>query len=452
MKAHRLFCAGCLLLISSNAQALQFYVSPTGNDAGTGTAGDPWQTLQHAANQVAAGDTVNVAGGTYVGFQLTASGTQFDPIVFQAAAGVTINQANASTDDGINLEQVSHVTLDGFSVTGVPRAGIRVVGIDGSHSQGVVLRNNIADQNGRWGILTGYTDDILIEHNQTSRSGDEHGIYVSNSGDRPIIRRNLVWGNNASGIQINADGTLPGDGIVTGALVENNTIFDNGTGGGSALNFDGLQDSRIQNNLLYDNHSSGISLYRIDGSDGSKNNVVVNNTVLQAADGRWALNVQDGSTGNFAANNILLNDHSFRGSLDISSDSLSGFVSDNNVVMDRFTTDGGNTVLSLSQWQSLTGQDAASLIALPDDLFVDPDNDNYHLAELSPAIDAGTSLQAPAFDLEGTPRPLGAAHDIGAFEAVPEPSGIVLAAVGSFALLFFAPRNRNPKRKATRRT
>ena len=64
---------------------------------------------------------------------------------------------------------------------------------------------------------------------------------------------------------------------------------------------DGVQNSRIENNLIYSNHASGISLYQIDGGGSSKNNVVVNNTIYEANDARWALNIQDGSTGNYAA-------------------------------------------------------------------------------------------------------------------------------------------------------
>src|SRR5262249_60466214 len=111
----------------------------------------------------------------------------------------------------------------------------------------------------------------------------EHGIYVSNSGDRPVIRGNYVWGNRGNGIHMNGDRFQGGDGIISNALVEQNVIIENGRGGGSGINAAGVQDSRFQNNLIYNTHASGISLYRIDGSEGSKRNVVVNNTVVVAA-------------------------------------------------------------------------------------------------------------------------------------------------------------------------
>jgi Right handed beta helix region len=101
-----------------------------------------------------------------------------------------------------------------------------------------------------------------------SRSVAEHGIYVSNSGDRPVIRRNHVWGNSGNGIHMNADLSQGGDGLITGAVVEANVIHGNGRTGGSGINGDGVQGSRIVNNILYDNHASGISLYRIDAPRG----------------------------------------------------------------------------------------------------------------------------------------------------------------------------------------
>jgi hypothetical protein len=207
----------------------------------------------------------------------------------------------------------------------------------------------------------------------------------------------------------------PGDGIITGALVENNLIHGNGVGGGSGINMDGVQDSLIRNNLLYDNHAGGISLYQIDGGGPSTGNRVLNNTALVASNGRWALNIQDGATGNTVRNNILYNLHSFRGSIDICSACLTGFTSDRNVVMNRFVIDGGSN-LTRAQWQAATGQDANSVVAVPSALFIDTAGNDYRLSATSPALDMGeTRADVPA-DLVGTMRPQGAGFDVGAYE------------------------------------
>jgi hypothetical protein len=48
--------------------------------------------------------------------------------------------------------------------------------------------------------------------------------------------------------------------------------------------------------------------------------------------------------------------------------------------------------------------------------FVDHIGGDYHLADDSPLIDAGTAVAWVIFDFEGDRRPIGAAHDIGADE------------------------------------
>lgn len=411
----RLPLAASFLLVTGTAtvaHAETYYVASDGDNGNTGLQGAPWGDLQHAADTVGPGDTVIVSAGNYNGFYLETSGEDGAPIVFQAEDGVVIDQENAVTPDGINLEGASYVVIEGFNVVGTNRAGIRAV--LGDH---VTLRRNKSEDNFKWGILTGFCDNVVIEDNETSGSQDEHGIYVSNSADGPIIRRNRIHDNNANGLHMNGDAEQGGDGIISNALVEANVIWGNGQGGGgSGINCDGVQSSRIVNNLIYNTHASGISLYRIDGGGPSTGNTVVNNTVFVASNGRWALNIQDGSTGNHVYNNILLNAHSSRGSIDISADSLDGLVSDYNVLMDRMTTNGGDSILSLSEWQTQTGGDASSLVAGADTLFVSASEDDYHIGMTSPAVDAGTSTEAPNGDLENVGRPVGPAFDIGAYE------------------------------------
>src|SRR5690349_5110339 len=100
---------------SSGVNAAQYFVSTTGSDTAAGTSDAPWRTLQRAANIVGPGDKVTVRQGNYTGFYLDTSGTAAAPIEFFAEPGVLINQRNATTPDGINLEGASYVVIDGFS-------------------------------------------------------------------------------------------------------------------------------------------------------------------------------------------------------------------------------------------------------------------------------------------------------------------------------------------------
>jgi hypothetical protein len=393
------------------AAATDYYVAPGGSDAQSGTSpASAWATLQKAADTVTAGDTVHVADGNYAGFDLRRSGTALSPIVFLAdgsAAAITSN--NGVTPDGINVENAAHVVLDGFVVQGRTRAGIRAA--VGHH---ITIRGCRCGNNGRWGIFTGFVDDLVIEDNETWGSVLEHGIYVSNSGDRPRIRRNHSHDNHAIGIHMNGDLSQGGDGTISEALVEDNVIHGNGVGGGSGINMDGVVDSVVRNNLLFDNHASGISLYRIDGATGSTGNLVSHNTVINASDARWCINISDASTGNTLRNNILFNHHSFRGAITLDPSSAPGFSSDYNSLMSRFSVNGGSTVISLASWQAL-GRDTHSFLAAPTDHFVSPSSD-FHLLPTSPAIDAGTAAGSSATDLDGNPRPVGSAPDLGPYE------------------------------------
>jgi hypothetical protein len=419
--------ASLSLLAAGAVLGSTFHVKPPaqgGNDDNTGSELAPWATLQHAADEVGPGDVVIVHAGAYAGFQLETSGTADSRITFRTAPGetVTIDQDLPDGVDGINLEGASYVTVQGFHVADRTRTGIRAVLCD--H---VTIRGNVLEHNGTWGVLTGCCDDLVIEGNYAAASVVEHGMYVSNSGDRPLIRGNVIVGNDDNGIHMNGDlsipceGSTPQDGVISFAVVEGNTIVDNGAGeGGSAINCDGVQDSIIRNNLIHSTHSSGISLYRDDGGAPSHRNQVLGNTVLVASDGRWALNVQNDSTATTVRNNILWSEQGFRGAMDICPGCLAGFTSNRNLVENRFTLDGGDSVLTLAQWRTATGQDLQSVVIATATalaaLFVDQAGGDYHLATGSAALDAGEALSDLRFDLERSQRPQGPGWDAGAFE------------------------------------
>jgi parallel beta-helix repeat protein len=363
------------------------------------------------------GDTVIVQPGTYAGAKFSRSGTAIAPITFQAPTDVLISAPGAlnTNHDNLWIRNANYVIIDGFEVMSAPRSGIAIQGEPNAPATGNVLRDNYCHDNGRWGIFTGYALNVVIEDNETSYSGLEHGIYVSNSADNPIIRRNLAHHNHDSGIQINADPALPGDGIITNALIENNIIYENGVGGGAAINLASVRNSLIRNNLLYNNHASGIAGWD-DGAGnkwGTKKNKFFNNTILQAANGRFALVLMNGSSGNQVTNNILIHKGT-RGSIEVDRSSLTGLKSDYNVGNNRFSFN--EEFITLAQWQKKK-QDKHSLLwsSLPA-VFADPDTDDYHLASGSPAIDTGVPLVNVPHDLDGQARPQGIGYDIGAYE------------------------------------
>jgi hypothetical protein len=390
----------------ATAYASTWHVAPIGNDSNDGSATSPWRTIQTAANAVMPGDTVMIQAGTYTGFVVSARGTAQAPITFTGVGAVNIDGAATVDRDAVHIEGASYVVIEGLRVTGAKRAGISALECD--H---ITIRNNHVDANARWGVFSSFCDDLLVENNEASRSGTEHGIYASNSADRPVIRGNLIWGNGMCGVHMNGDINFGGDGVISGAIIEDNVIRDNGVRGGSAINGDGVTGALIRNNVIDGNHASGISLYQIDGGAPSSNNTIVNNTVRMASDARWAVNIQDGAAGNVLRNNILLHPAPARGAVDLCATCMAGLVSEHNVVVGRFQIAG--TMIDLATWSSRTG-DTSSFTANDAELFMTATD--LTLRTGSPAIDRGIATGAPATDARGTLRPQGNAIDIGAYE------------------------------------
>jgi len=96
---------------------------------------------------------------------------------------------HVTLDDIVGLERYETIR-EAFRRRIIELKRHRRVGV-GDH---ITFRKNKADKNAKWGILTGHVDDLLIEQNEMSNSVQQHGIYVSNSADRPVLRGNRVWG------------------------------------------------------------------------------------------------------------------------------------------------------------------------------------------------------------------------------------------------------------------
>jgi hypothetical protein len=395
------------VLAPSAAIAATWHVSTTGNDTAAGSETAPFKTVQRAVTAAAAGDTVIVHAGTYLGFQVSKTATASAPITFKADAGTNIDGASTTDRDAIHIENASYIVIDGFTVTGGTRSGISAI-----TSDHITVRNSRIDQNAKWGVFSAFTDELLVENNEISRSAAQHGVYASNSADHPVIRGNKIWGNGMCGVHMNGDISMGGDGVITNALVENNIITDNGQLGGSGINGDGVQNATIRNNVLDQNHASGVSLYMIDGGAPSTGNLVINNTIRMASDARSAVNIQDGSTGNTIRNNILLDANASKGAIDICATCMTGTVSNNNAVVGRFIK--GGSMIDLAAWRSQTGNDMASFAATDADLFTA--SADLTLKSGSTAVDKGDATGAPTTDINGVLRPQGAGIDVGAYE------------------------------------
>jgi hypothetical protein len=345
------------------------------------------KTLQEAASASKGGDLVAVMPGHYAGFTLEdKQGTGDERFIHWKALGkpgeVVIDRPTAFDPKWmIVLSAVHHVIVEGFNIAGAnepgqppsgPRAGILINGdfpLTGKLAHHIAIVGNFSHHHKSWGLHSVDSHTVLMEDNLFALSAQEHSAYVSDGSDDYVIRRNVFFGSNASGLQCNVDAVsslekikdlpeLAGlgayrptrkfalalinkanekfganaypDGRGFNFLIEDNVINENGKAGGGAINLAGVRESLIQNNLVYGNDSSGIVEWDNGNpydaplvSPGPKTeaelaenlplfgcfaNLIRNNTVLTETKGRPTLLVGNGSWGSRVYNNILINE------------------------------------------------------------------------------------------------------------------------------------------------
>jgi len=235
-----------------SAAANTCYVATNGNDNQPGTAAAPWATLQHAVDAVSPGDTIIVRAGTYAGCKVRNSATANAPITLKAETRTRplLNRPGPVNWHNSILEienggSLSYWVVDGFELANSPHHGIDI-----RLASFITVQNCYSHHNGTPtvrgdGIFLGFSDHPTLQSNETSYNS-EHGIYHSNSADYPTIRGNLIHHNTNAGLHMNGDLSQGGDGILSFGLIEKNVIYENGTGGGSAINCDGVSDSIIR--------------------------------------------------------------------------------------------------------------------------------------------------------------------------------------------------------------
>jgi fibronectin type 3 domain-containing protein len=416
-----------------SAGAATYYVSPIGSDTNPGSATAPFRQIRRALTSVVPGDKVLVSDGNYLGFNVSGiNGTSTAPITVQAvgsAAVVTPTTDRSDNRDTIFVTYSSYVVLDGLTSSNANRAAVRI-----DNSPNITVRRGVFGNNATWGIFTDFSDNLLLEQNECYGSKSQHGIYVSNTCVNPAIRNNRLHDNYACGLHMNGDVSQGGAGIISGAVIEGNIVYNNGVGGGSGINMDGVQNSVVKNNLLYNNHASGISAYRIDASSGPAGLQILNNTVDMAANARWALRLDSTQGAITVRNNILNNRNPAHGGISFTTATDVANTNSAYNILDYVTPDDGNTRYTLTQWLAL-GHEPSSFSATPAALWVSSAAADYHLLSSAPAVDHGQNVLGLSNDLDGNSRPQGASTDIGCYEypvaAVPAAPANLAAAAGN---------------------
>jgi len=255
-----------------------FYVSTTGNDSNPGTQAAPWRTIQHAADTVRAGSTVNVRGGVYEELvSIKASGNATDGyITFRSYPGESaVLDAGHLVPDGrsgiLTIHDKSYVRIEGFEIRNFRTAehrltplGISVMGA-GSHLE--LLKNDVHH----------------IEQTFNGRDGPGHGangfgIAVYGTDAKTPISDLVIDGNEVHHLQTGSSESLVVNGNVTNFRITHNVVHDNNNIGIDVIGFertapdpavDQARDGVVSGNLVYNITSRGNPAYGNEqNSDG----------------------------------------------------------------------------------------------------------------------------------------------------------------------------------------
>jgi nitrous oxidase accessory protein NosD len=202
---------------------------------------DAFGSIQAAVTAATAGDTINVAGGTFselvnVNKSLLLRGNQFGVDArLRVAPAETVVNGNAGTTSF--FVTANDVTLDGFTVEGQTNVNQFGAGIVlGANTSGAHVVNNIV-------------------HNNVV------GLFLTNAlgGNQAVISQNRFENNNnpgaASGNAIYTDQFVSG-GAVDNVLIDSNAFINNGnpSNGGAALGFSSTDPARPTTNVTISNN------------------------------------------------------------------------------------------------------------------------------------------------------------------------------------------------------
>lgn len=395
----------------ASAQGSTIYVNqanPACTDAGTGTQAAPFCTLVKAGQKALAGQTVEVASGTYSGqVQTVKSGTAGSPITYRPAPGASVTVTGGPR--GFYISKVSYIVVNGFTVSGTSSNGLYVI-----NSSNVSLVNNNVQYSGQptadlkmRGVYVSGSTDVDISGNQIHHNSDS-GVYVTGGSTRVVVASNDIYQNPrgylraAAGIEIRS----PGNTVI------GNKLHDNEDSGLSV--YPGGDNTLVANNAVYRNKGVSpilgvIGDHGIDnlGVSGSRmvGNTVFNNTTA-------GINVEGGSTGALIRNNLSvdngINSPRTTSNIRIDSTSTVGAVLDYDLVSLSAGTYnvifGAGWYPSIAALNAATGHEAHGQQANPQ--WVNASGDDFHLLAGSPAIDSADSGASggAAVDQEGNPR------------------------------------------------
>lgn len=172
-----------------------YYVSPTGNDANSGTETAPWKTLKKAAATLQAGDTAIFEDGVYENSQIrfTNNGAEDAPITIKARnkQKAKLLFSNLNTTSKIVLTNKQYISIFDFEMTqAVSGTTSGDVFIDMSDCSHCIIGGNSIHGAGGKAVQALKGDHITVVDNEIYDFVN-FGVVLANI-DRPVIAGNEI--------------------------------------------------------------------------------------------------------------------------------------------------------------------------------------------------------------------------------------------------------------------
>ena len=425
-----------------------YYVSPSGSDSNDGLLVEeggtgPWRTIQHAAQTVIAGDTVYVREGVYTepdpiegstqtwGIRPANDGAPELPVTYSGYPGENAVVDMKGQAPCFALYGRKYITVTGFELKNCWQAGVWAMSGSGRENGYITVSNNVIHHiDGGVGQNVagvriddaGYstiTDNLIYNirvggvHNANAAGVLSYGMYEVNIQNNEIYdvysgifhkipdaigRKGGVFQRNRIhdvelGFYFNSNEAMPESGIHYNTEIRNNIVYD-----ATAFVYETTEQSVGQNRGLkiYNNTVVGADISIRGFADVElKDNIFYSFTGLKTIYQQEALTRDDRKYPSIAISDYNIFYPDFVGAVGVYS---------------------GNEVRanSLSDWQKIgyEGNPLTMNVAAPgpdqnsktdDPLFVDAGQNDYHLANGSPAIGMaadGSSVGAYKFGNE----------------------------------------------------
>jgi hypothetical protein len=341
----------------ARAAATTYYVSTSGSDGAAGSESAPWRTIQHAADTVAAGDTVLVRGGVY-------------------EEAVTVNVSGSAADGMVIFKSYEGETavLDGTNLT-VPNSDNPLFLIDGQSYitlDGFELRNYRSGNSSRVPMavfVTGAAHHISILNNKVHQiettagaDGNAHGIAVYGTESDNAIDELLIDGNELYDLTLGNSEAMVLNGNVTNFIISNNVVRDSDNIGIDLIGFEGTaadtavdqaRDGVVRGNIVYNIDTLTNPAYGGEQSaagiyvDGGTRITIEQNRVYQSNFGIEIASEQSGKATSeiIVRNNLLYRNHNAglaMGGYDTNRGSTEDCVIVNNTFFENDSNQGGS--------------------------------------------------------------------------------------------------------------